>query len=91
MTRTRARCPTGRTPCWSAAPLDGLLLDITGLRPEEIEDGVALTTELGRWTGGSCLRHLAALGRATCGLRAAGAVSSVPRTGVGRGWLSKAP
>ncbi|MFJ7062010.1 hypothetical protein ACIQVA_30565 [Streptomyces microflavus] len=36
-------------------PLDGLLLDITGWRPEEIEDGVALTTELGRWPGGRAL------------------------------------
>ncbi|MFE3144387.1 hypothetical protein [Streptomyces scopuliridis] len=33
-------------------PLDGLLLDITGWRPEEVDDGVALTTELGRWPGG---------------------------------------
>ncbi|MCU4749685.1 hypothetical protein OCG20_24995 [Streptomyces sp. G-5] len=32
--------------------LDGLLLDITGRRPEEIADGVALMTELGRWPGG---------------------------------------
>ncbi|MFK0182118.1 hypothetical protein ACIQVR_39910 [Streptomyces xanthochromogenes] len=36
-------------------PLDGLLLDITGWRPEEIEDGVALMTELGRWPGGRAL------------------------------------
>ncbi|MFJ5139013.1 hypothetical protein [Streptomyces sp. NPDC088707] len=27
--------------------LDGLLLDITGWRPEEVVDGVALVTELG--------------------------------------------
>lgn len=36
-------------------PLDGLLVDITGWRPEEIEDGVALSTELGRWPGGRAL------------------------------------
>ncbi|MFD3681501.1 hypothetical protein [Streptomyces sp. NPDC058613] len=36
-------------------PLDRLLLDITGWRPEEIEDGVALTTELSRWPGGRAL------------------------------------
>ncbi|MEU3434101.1 hypothetical protein [Streptomyces sp. NPDC006863] len=36
-------------------PLDGLLLDITGWRPEEIEDGVALMTKLGRWPGGRAL------------------------------------
>lgn len=35
--------------------MDGLLLNITGWRPEEIEDGVALTTELGRWPGGRAL------------------------------------
>lgn len=28
--------------------LDGLLLDITGWRPEEVDDGVALFTELVR-------------------------------------------
>ncbi|MET3985665.1 hypothetical protein [Streptomyces sp. PvR034] len=33
-------------------PLDGLLLDITDLRPEEVEGGVALSTELSRWPGG---------------------------------------
>ncbi|MEU7649948.1 hypothetical protein [Streptomyces huasconensis] len=38
-----------------AGPLDGLLLDITGWRPEEIDDGVALRTELGRWPGGRAL------------------------------------
>ncbi|MFJ6054630.1 hypothetical protein [Streptomyces sp. NPDC092307] len=36
-------------------PLDGLMLDITGWRPEEIGDGVALMTELGRWPGGRAL------------------------------------
>ncbi|EFF93894.1 hypothetical protein SSTG_04213 [Streptomyces sp. e14] len=36
-------------------PLDGLLLDITGWRPEETDDGVALLTELGRWPGGRAL------------------------------------
>ncbi|MFI9496199.1 hypothetical protein ACIG8K_32270 [Streptomyces halstedii] len=44
---------------WSASDrlpsADGLLLDITGWRPEEIEDGVALMTELGRWPGGRAL------------------------------------
>ncbi|GAA3108480.1 hypothetical protein GCM10017687_20930 [Streptomyces echinatus] len=32
-------------------PLDGLLLDITGWPPEEVDDGVALPTELSRWPG----------------------------------------
>ncbi|MGZ0199504.1 hypothetical protein ACNFR7_04710 [Streptomyces sp. RM1] len=36
-------------------PLDGLLLDITGRRPEEMDDGVTLRTELGRWPGGRAL------------------------------------
>ncbi|MEU0988271.1 hypothetical protein [Streptomyces sp. NPDC005953] len=36
-------------------PLDGLLLDITGRRPEEVDGGVALPTELGRWPGGRSL------------------------------------
>ncbi|MYY09843.1 hypothetical protein GT204_13195 [Streptomyces sp. SID4919] len=36
-------------------PLDGLLLDITGWRPEEIDEGVALMTELGQWPGGRAL------------------------------------
>ncbi|MFF5393373.1 hypothetical protein ACFY5H_34580 [Streptomyces sp. NPDC013012] len=36
-------------------PLDGLLLDIHGWRNEEVDDGVALTTELGRWPGGRAL------------------------------------
>ncbi|MEU8852683.1 hypothetical protein AB0C70_42175 [Streptomyces sp. NPDC048564] len=30
-------------------PLDGLLLDITGWRPEETGDGVSLLTELGQF------------------------------------------
>jgi hypothetical protein len=30
-------------------PLDGLLLDITGWRPEEIDAGVSLLTELGQF------------------------------------------
>jgi hypothetical protein len=30
-------------------PLDGLLLDITGWRPEEIDDEASRATELGRW------------------------------------------
>ncbi|MEU1661894.1 hypothetical protein ACFY2H_39445 [Streptomyces griseofuscus] len=33
-------------------PLDGLLLDITGWRPEEVDDGVALITELGQFGAG---------------------------------------
>ncbi|MEU8953546.1 hypothetical protein AB0C93_04500 [Streptomyces sp. NPDC048518] len=41
-------------------PLDGLLLDITGWTPEEIDTGVALPTELGRFGAG---------GRATYGPR----------------------
>ncbi|MEU5163849.1 hypothetical protein AB0G74_30135 [Streptomyces sp. NPDC020875] len=36
-------------------PLDGLLLDITGWRPGEIDDGASLATELGRWPGGRAL------------------------------------
>ncbi|MFJ1656440.1 hypothetical protein ACIOC2_34745 [Streptomyces sp. NPDC088337] len=36
-------------------PLDGLLLDITDWRPEEIYDGAALSTELSRWPGGRAL------------------------------------
>ncbi|MFE2381570.1 hypothetical protein [Streptomyces misionensis] len=36
-------------------PLDGLLLDITGWRPEEVDDGAALMTQLGRWPGGRAL------------------------------------
>lgn len=38
-------------------PLDGLLLDITGWRPEEVDDGAALATELSRWPGGRALYH----------------------------------
>jgi hypothetical protein len=33
-------------------PLDGLLLDITGWRSEEIDDGVSLLTELGQFGPG---------------------------------------
>lgn len=33
-------------------PLDGLLLDITDWRPEEINDGVPLLTELGQFGPG---------------------------------------
>lgn len=36
-------------------PLDGLLLDIHGWRSEEVDDGAALTTELGRWPSGRAL------------------------------------
>jgi hypothetical protein len=35
--------------------LDGLLLDITGWRPEEVDEGAALPTELSRWPGGRAL------------------------------------
>ncbi|MEV8115994.1 hypothetical protein AB0O69_14010 [Streptomyces xiamenensis] len=48
---TRARCrPDAHRS--GRLSLDGLLLDITGRRPEEIADGVALMTELGRCPGG---------------------------------------
>ncbi|MFE5118354.1 hypothetical protein [Streptomyces sp. NPDC056669] len=36
-------------------PLDGLLLDITGRRPEEVDGGAALVTELGQFPGGRSL------------------------------------
>nr|WP_229818510.1 hypothetical protein [Streptomyces chromofuscus] len=36
-------------------PLDGLLLDITDWRTEDVDDGVALFTELGRWPGDRAL------------------------------------
>ncbi|MFC8290332.1 hypothetical protein ACFUJ0_32640 [Streptomyces sp. NPDC057242] len=36
-------------------PLDGLLLDIHGWPPAEVDDGVALSTELSRWPGGRAL------------------------------------
>ncbi|AJE44334.1 hypothetical protein [Streptomyces nodosus] len=36
-------------------PLDGLLLDITGWRPDEIDVGAPLPTELSRWPGGRAL------------------------------------
>ncbi|MFJ7131012.1 hypothetical protein [Streptomyces sp. NPDC098101] len=36
-------------------PLDGLLLDIHERRAEEVDDGVALITGLGRWPGGHVL------------------------------------
>ncbi|GAA3135636.1 hypothetical protein [Streptomyces echinatus] len=39
-------------------PLDGLLLDIHGWRTEEVDDGAALSTELGRWPGGRALYDL---------------------------------
>jgi hypothetical protein len=39
----------------SSAAARGLLLDIHGWRTEEIDDGVALPTELGRWPGGRAL------------------------------------
>ncbi|MFF3128066.1 hypothetical protein ACFVRD_38570 [Streptomyces sp. NPDC057908] len=34
---------------------DGLLLDITGWQPDEVDDGAALSTELSRWPGGRAL------------------------------------
>ncbi|MFD8462837.1 hypothetical protein [Streptomyces antimycoticus] len=36
-------------------PLDGLLLDITGWRPGEVDGGVAPATELGQFPGGRSL------------------------------------
>lgn len=36
-------------------PLDGPLLDITGWRPKEIDGGVVLMIELGRWPGSRTL------------------------------------
>lgn len=39
-------------------PLDGLLLDIHGGRAEEVDGGVALSTELSRWPGGRALYDL---------------------------------
>ncbi|MFB0619324.1 hypothetical protein [Streptomyces sp. AGS-58] len=39
----------------TGGPLDGLLLDITGWRPEEVDDGAALPTELGQFPGGRSL------------------------------------
>ncbi|WP_413804194.1 hypothetical protein [Streptomyces sp. OE57] len=36
-------------------PLDGLLLDITGWRLEEVDGGAALVTELGQFPGGRSL------------------------------------
>lgn len=36
-------------------PLDGLLLDITGWQPEEVDDGAALSTELAQFPGGRAL------------------------------------
>ena len=39
----------------TGGPLDGLLLDTTNWRPEEVDDGVALATELFQWPGGWAL------------------------------------
>lgn len=54
------------------SPLDGLLLDITGWRPEEIDDGAALMTAgaVARWPGAvrPARRRLAPLGRPGCGV-----------------------
>ncbi|MFE1383409.1 hypothetical protein ACFW6S_31120 [Streptomyces sp. NPDC058740] len=38
-------------------PLDGLLLDITGWSADEIQTGVALTTELGQFGAGGRALH----------------------------------
>uniref|UniRef100_A0AAU2VB38 Uncharacterized protein n=1 Tax=Streptomyces sp. NBC_00003 TaxID=2903608 RepID=A0AAU2VB38_9ACTN len=35
-------------------PLDGLLLDITGWTPDEIDTGAALSTTLGQFGAGGC-------------------------------------
>ncbi|MFF7550128.1 hypothetical protein ACFZCU_41840 [Streptomyces canus] len=47
---SQATRAAGRTP--AGGPLDGLLLDITGWRPEEIDDGVALRAEAGQFGPG---------------------------------------
>ncbi|WP_030562926.1 hypothetical protein [Streptomyces aureocirculatus] len=39
----------------TGGPLDGLLLRITGWRPEDVAEGVALPTELGKFPGGRSL------------------------------------
>ncbi|MDK1344573.1 hypothetical protein QNO09_14880 [Streptomyces sp. 378] len=36
-------------------PLDGLLLDVTGWTPNEMDSGAALPTELGQFPGGRAL------------------------------------
>ncbi|MGP4009729.1 hypothetical protein [Streptomyces sp. 4N124] len=51
-------------------PLDGLLLDIHGWRTEEVDDGVALSTELTRWPGGASLADAAASVQVTPTVRA---------------------
>ncbi|MFF4717387.1 hypothetical protein ACFY2V_39235 [Streptomyces eurythermus] len=44
-------------------PPDGLRLDITGWRTEEVDHGVALSTELVRWPDGrACTTHTPAPG-----------------------------
>lgn len=63
-------------------PLDGLLLDITGWRPEEIDDGVALTTELGRWLGGRALYDPRPPGLSRC---VGGPTRCTARRGAARG------
>ncbi|MFE5735276.1 hypothetical protein ACFQ7A_30760 [Streptomyces sp. NPDC056528] len=46
----------GRTYAeFAVGPLDGLLFDIHGWRTVEVDDGVALITELFRWPGGRAL------------------------------------
>ncbi|AYV26441.1 hypothetical protein EES41_06865 [Streptomyces sp. ADI95-16] len=54
-TRTPGPLPHRTYAVLVGGPLDGLLLDIHGWRPEEIEDGAALMTELSRWPGGRAL------------------------------------
>lgn len=61
-------------------PLDGPLLDISGWRPEEIEDRVALTTELGRWPGGRALYDPPPAHRARRAAREWCAASTTPAT-----------
>ncbi|MCX4665051.1 hypothetical protein OG701_38505 [Streptomyces uncialis] len=39
----------------SGGPLDGFLLDVTGMAPEEREEGVALISDNGRYEGGRSL------------------------------------
>lgn len=46
-TTTRVRCPPEGCAEVVAGLLDGLLLDITGCTPDEVDTGVALVTELG--------------------------------------------
>ncbi|WP_326790513.1 hypothetical protein [Streptomyces sp. NBC_00151] len=47
--------PATSGPPESPRQMDGLRLDTTGWRPEEIDDGAVLTTEFSRWPGGRAL------------------------------------